>query len=96
VQPDIVFVAKENFSILGDTVHGVPDLLVEVLSPGNKSYDLETKKELYERFGVSEYWILDPISRQAIGYALVDSKYIQISNESGRIVSRLLDHTFDF
>ena len=96
VQPDIVFVAKANISILGDTVHGVPDLLVEVLSPGNKSYDLETKKQLYERFGVREYWVLDPITRQAIGYALLGSKFVEFSNEAGRVASRLLNHTFEF
>lgn len=37
-----------------------PDVIVEISSPGNKSFDLVTKREVYERFGVKEYWSIDP------------------------------------
>ena len=46
VQPDIVFVTKKNRSIIELHIHGVPDLVVEVLSEGNKSHDL-TKRKIY-------------------------------------------------
>lgn len=49
VQPDIVFVAKKNLSIIERHIHGVPDLVVEVLSEGNKSHDLIKKKDLYQQ-----------------------------------------------
>ena len=57
VQPDIIFIANENLSIVQDHIHGVPDLVVEVLSGGNRSYDLKTKKNLYEKFGIKEFGI---------------------------------------
>jgi Uma2 family endonuclease len=43
-----------------DGVHGAPDLVIEILSPSNAYYDLKTKKDVYERIGVGEYWIVDP------------------------------------
>jgi Uma2 family endonuclease len=76
VQPDIVFIAKENLSIIQEHIHGVPDLIIEVLSEGNKSHDLKTKKELYEKFGVKEYWIIHPEEQTLLVNKLVDGKYI--------------------
>jgi len=64
VQPDIVVLRTRNLSIVGDKkLTGVPDLLVEVLSPSNRSYDRRTKRDRYERSGVREYWIVDPEAR---------------------------------
>jgi Uma2 family endonuclease len=53
----------------------VPDLLVEVLSPGNTDYDKVRKKNLYEKFGVKEYWIVDPDTQQASVFSLQNQKY---------------------
>ena len=96
VQPDLVFIAKENLSIIQEHIHGVPDLIVEVLSEGNKSHDLKTKKELYEKFGVKEYWIVDPSSKQAIGYFLSLGKYDTPILLEGKIDSKLLNQSFEF
>lgn len=61
VQPDILFVAQERLEIVKEKfVDGVPDLIVEVLSPGNPGHDRYTKYRLYEEAGVQEYWIVDP------------------------------------
>lgn len=61
VQPDILFIAKENLSILTEkNAHGTPDLMIEVLSKSNRSHDEIRKRKLYEMFGVREYWIVDP------------------------------------
>ncbi|MBI3482446.1 MAG: Uma2 family endonuclease [Bacteroidetes bacterium] len=61
VQPDLVFVAKKNLTILKeDGIYGAPDLIIEVLSPGTKKFDLEEKKKIYEKSGVKEYWVVDP------------------------------------
>lgn len=62
VQPDIVVVRNKSMHILDEKghIHGVPDLLVEILSPGNTDHDIVRKKDLYERFGVKEYWVVEP------------------------------------
>lgn len=40
---------------------GIPQLVVEVLSPSNADYDLIVKKDLYEKYGVPKYWIISPM-----------------------------------
>jgi Uma2 family endonuclease len=61
VQPDILFVRKERLGIIGEAnIREAPDLVVEILSPGTRGRDLEIKRKLYARFGVQEYWIVDP------------------------------------
>ncbi len=60
VQPDIVFIRQERLAMVGDRIEGVPDLLVEVLSPGSRVMDRREKFELYAQVGVAEYWLVDP------------------------------------
>lgn len=98
VQPDIIYVSNENSGIVDEesTIHGVPDLLIEILSPGNKNYDLETKKNLYEKFGVKEYWAIDPLTKEAIGHFLSDGTYVSKEIFAGKIVSKLLRKSFEF
>lgn len=85
VQPDIVYVSPENQSIVKkDGIHGKPDLVIEILSPSNVSHDLHLKKGLYEKFGVLEYWIVSPATRECTGYRLQNGKYgepLQMKNK---------------
>jgi Uma2 family endonuclease len=98
VQPDIVVVLEDNRNIIDPNghIHGVPDLLVEVLSPGNKDHDLIKKKDLYERFGVKEYWIIDPETKLALCFKLVSGKYVKAGEEIGLIQSILLKLKIQF
>jgi Uma2 family endonuclease len=95
VQPDLIFVASSRSSIVReDAIHGVPDLLIEVLSPGNQKHDLVKKKELYEKFGVKEYWIIDPETRESIGYTFNDDVFVECGRHLGKVASVLLNHDF--
>ncbi|EQB88402.1 hypothetical protein M918_04470 [Clostridium sp. BL8] len=49
---------------------GVPNLIVEILSPSNEAHDLITKMNLYQNFGVKEYWIVNPKIRTISIYKL--------------------------
>jgi Uma2 family endonuclease len=61
VEPDLVYIATANLgSIQRRAIFGVPDLLVEIVSPSSVQRDRYDKKELYARFGVREYWVADP------------------------------------
>ena len=63
-QPDIVFISNERLGIIrSDGIHGAPDLVIEVLSPGTERIDRTLKSERYEMFDVSEYWQANPIAK---------------------------------
>ncbi len=59
-QPDILFISNERLPIVRDWVHGAPDLVIEILSPGTRERDRTLKRHLYARHGVRELWLVDP------------------------------------
>jgi Uma2 family endonuclease len=60
-QPDIVFIGNDQLDIIAEQeIQGAPHLVVEILSPGTEERDQGYKKVLYGRYGVQEYWIVDP------------------------------------
>jgi Uma2 family endonuclease len=60
VQPDVLFIRKEREGIIKKNfIEGPPDLIVEILSPGNEKLDRITKMKYYAMFGISEYWLID-------------------------------------
>ncbi len=61
VQPDLLVLLPDQLGMISERgIEGVPALLVEVLSPSNSRHDLVTKRALYARAGVREYWIVSP------------------------------------
>lgn len=97
VQPDILFIAKSNPLVIDNRgLRGVPDLIIEVLSPGNKKYDSIKKKKLYEKFGVKEYWLVDPETKIANGFHLKGSNYVGKKESRSQLHSSILKKTFAF
>ncbi len=75
VIPDVMIICNRNIIHL-DGIHGAPDLVVEVLSPSTAKNDKGYKKDLYEKSGVKEYWIVDPNMRSIEAYLLSNGRYI--------------------
>ena len=74
VQPDVLVVC-DPARIDERGVRGAPGWIIEVLSPATAAHDQVTKRELYERAGVREYWLVHPTDRIVIVYRLEDGRY---------------------
>lgn len=71
VQPDFVFVRQANAGIIRNRrIRGLPDLIIEILSPNSVVYDTQVKLGAYARAGVPEYAIIDPRARTLDHYRL--------------------------
>ena len=71
--PDMMVVCDPE-QVGGDGVHGAPDLVVEVLSPTTAKHDRGRKKDAYERNGVREYWLVEPVSKMVEQYVLQEGQ----------------------
>ncbi len=75
VQPDVLFIRRERQPRSGDLrFDGVPDLIVEVLSPGNWRFDRKTKLGAYRDAGAPEVWLVDPLARTVEVFVLAESR----------------------
>lgn len=77
-QPDLVYVSNENSAVLNElelVIIGTPDLVIEILSPGTAKRDKTLKKDIYEQFGVQEYWLVDPGNKTIEVYTLQNNRY---------------------
>lgn len=92
VQPDIVFVSDKRRGIIKKNyIAGAPDLVIEILSPGTARKDKELKLRLYARYGVLEYWIVDPDRRSVQVMVLGAQGYDTIrAYTSGAVESSVL------
>jgi Uma2 family endonuclease len=79
---DIVTVVQPDLSIIGDPsklddfgCRGAPDLIIEIVSPGSAGRDMKIKRDLYERHGVRDYWIVQPEERIIMVYVLKNGIY---------------------
>ena len=67
VIPDVVFISHQRWNEIasGDRINGAPELVIEIVSPGaeNERRDRIVKRQLYGKYGVKEYWVIDPESR---------------------------------
>lgn len=81
--PDIQILLPENLGLLEPKqVVGASDLVVEVVSEGSERIDRIQKFSEYEKAGVKEYWIIDPIHREALFYQLnTDGLYARLATD---------------
>ncbi|MCL2771799.1 MAG: Uma2 family endonuclease [Oscillospiraceae bacterium] len=75
VQPDLKIISDFSMVADGKNIKGAPDFVVEVLSPSNLSHDLVVKKNLYQKHGVKEYWIVDIYTKNINVYILENGGY---------------------
>ena len=94
-QPDLLFVSEANKDILTDEgiIEGVPNLVIEILSPSTGKNDRGKKMQAYEFHGVQEYWIVDLANRIIEVYVLENKRFILHSYclEKEKVVSKLFN-----
>jgi Uma2 family endonuclease len=96
-QPDLIFVANSNLGkIETKGLMGAPDLVIEVLSPGTAHKDEGEKKDIYEQYGVQEYFIINPETKNVQGFILREKIFVALDEASGVIHSELLQTKIEF
>ena len=73
--PDLIIVCDKE-KIKTTRIEGSPDLVVEILSPSTSKRDMGIKKDVYEKFGVREYWVINPKEKSIYAYLLKDGKFM--------------------
>lgn len=76
LQPDLLYVSASDAQEIKRTLHGPPELAVEIISPSSPRRDREKKFKLYQKHKVPEYWIFDPV-RETADFFLLDNKGYQ-------------------
>ena len=96
-QPDLLFVAQNRLHIIQpDGIHGAPDLVIEILSQSTYYYDAKKKLRNYEKYGVQEFFLIDPEDNEVISYRLQNGKYAEAYRETGLLDSVVLGAQFRF
>jgi Uma2 family endonuclease len=80
VQPDLLFISSENSHIITeDGIFGIPDLIIEIISPTSIIRDRVDKKNIYEKLNVKEYWIVDAQYKDIEVYTIENGRYELLS-----------------
>ena len=91
VQPDITVICDET-KIDARGCKGAPDMAIEILSPSSNRHDRVRKFELYQRYGVQEYWIVDPETKTVQKHILENGRYnFSIYTEMDEVAVHTLD-----
>ena len=85
--PDMIYVIHDRQYVIGPrVVDAPPDLIVEFLSDETRARDSTVKRDLYARFGVQEYWIVDPEARTVSVLGLVGARFEPIPFTEDRVL----------
>ena len=79
VQPDISVICDKN-KLTDSGCTGSPDMIIEIVSPSNSSHDYITKLNLYQKYKVKEYWIIDPRVKKIYVYKLGENEFYDMVN----------------
>jgi len=94
-QPDLVYISNENKEIVtGNGIIGIPDLIIEVISPSSIIRDRIEKRNLYEKKGVKEFWLIDPEYKAIEIYTIQNNRYELLSAATileGELTSSLFE-----
>ena len=84
VQPDLVYLDATRAGLVSERgIEGPPALVVEILSPSTTLIDRGIKADLYRRYGVPRYWIVDADGRTVEAYGLAEGRYTLLARVSG-------------
>lgn len=92
VEPDVLYLSNERAGAVSTPRHlrGAPELVVEIGSKSTRKRDETTKRRLYERFGVAEYWVVDPDLDVVKVYRRVAERYERVAElalEHGEVLT---------
>ena len=91
LEPDLMVIRRERMSIIGKkNIQGAPNIVIEVLSESTRRRDEIVKRKLYERYGVDEYWIVDPVIDTVKIYRRVGESFaraVEMSAETGGAIT---------
>ena len=90
-RPEMAFVLRDALKKIGDRLVGAPAIVVEVISRGSRRLDTDTKFHDYERFGVGEYWLVDPENDRLIFYRMVEGRFEDVSPAGENFQSEMAD-----
>ncbi|HXP60122.1 MAG TPA: Uma2 family endonuclease [Dongiaceae bacterium] len=74
-QPDVAFISRARLGIITKTINGPVDLAAEVISLGHRNRDRIEKRDLYEQYGVQEFWLIDPEAQTVEVLSLENGRY---------------------
>ena len=92
--PNLMFISSDRAGIVTSAnIHGAPDLLVEIRSDSTAERDENLKRKLYAKFGVKEYWLVDPDARTILVLLLGEDGYAEEAtySEEQTLTSSILE-----
>ena len=100
VEPDLLYISRQRLTEIETSpwVRGAPNLVVEIGSPSTRKRDATVKRRLYERFGVEEYWVVDPELDTIYVYRRRHERYertAELTLEAGDVLTTPLLPGFD-
>jgi Uma2 family endonuclease len=91
LQPDLIFILSDRASIVVEgKIQGTPDVVFEIISPSNAFKDTKIKFDIYEKFGVKEYFIVYPDDKTVVKYVLIEEKFHEQYREIGFVKSEVM------